>query len=505
MLVLEHAYNYANCIECMHFGLLNRHNFLQPAGDVKTPLVKVHGSRLSGKVRKKDEAKLESKYANMESSTAKEKVSGVLLETFADVLALVSHDSCELLSSGSEEELNFGADAADNSLFLIRLDVSSSYTLPAIMFFVEWLAFCPDVAAAGCDFPPTILDFSGKRSFVSNGNKEKKACVKRILAAGKTLTNAIRVDQKAVYFDSKAKKFLIGVVPSREVTFSSSAPTATNSVEHETPTEKTIYVGNVQPITQPKVAGEEDDDDEVIVFQPAESENRTEMIGSNRPPSESLKLSQSSTAGDLKLYSSTMSAPLDSLHQHNTFGASPIPVSAGSILPQYLQPVQMHASRCSVEEAMSLVSSLNGMKMLENGHLTKWDIQENVGLPDSATSSIAIQQPITAGGIFYSRTKVPETVMPSRIDAMVSPRVTSDALATKTTSASQVAMRRSPISRPVRHLGRPPGFIPVPLKPPSESVTAAIMENPLMDNYRWLDGYQLSPLKSSGIVLWIET
>ncbi|KAE8711412.1 Smg-7, putative isoform 3 [Hibiscus syriacus] len=476
----------------MHFGLLNRHNFLQPAGDVKTPLVKVHGSRLSGKVRKKDEAKLESKYANMESSTAKEKVSGVLLETFADVLALVSHDSCELLSSGSEEELNFGADAADNSLFLIRL-------VSILIFTVHNLTRESEVPTH------TILDFSGKRSFVSNGNKEKKACVKRILAAGKTLTNAIRVDQKAVYFDSKAKKFLIGVVPSREVTFSSSAPTATNSVEHETPTEKTIYVGNVQPITQPKVAGEEDDDDEVIVFQPAESENRTEMIGSNRPPSESLKLSQSSTAGDLKLYSSTMSAPLDSLHQHNTFGASPIPVSAGSILPQYLQPVQMHASRCSVEEAMSLVSSLNGMKMLENGHLTKWDIQENVGLPDSATSSIAIQQPITAGGIFYSRTKVPETVMPSRIDAMVSPRVTSDALATKTTSASQVAMRRSPISRPVRHLGRPPGFIPVPLKPPSESVTAAIMENPLMDNYRWLDGYQLSPLKSSGIVLWIET
>ncbi|KAK8697658.1 hypothetical protein V6N13_113797 [Hibiscus sabdariffa] len=153
---------------------------------------------------------------------------------------------------------------------------------------------------------------------------------------------------------------------------------------------------------------------------------------------------------------------LDSLNQHNTFGANPIPVSAGSILPQYLQPVQMHASRWPVEEAMSLANSLNGLTVLENGHLTKQDMQENVGLSHSDTCSIAIQQPITSSGI---QTKAPETVMPSRIDPMVSPRVTDDALAAKTTSASQVDMRRNPISRSVRHLGPPPGFSPVPLKP----------------------------------------
>ncbi|KAK9043008.1 hypothetical protein V6N11_071359 [Hibiscus sabdariffa] len=177
---------------------------------------------------------------------------------------------------------------------------------------------------------------------------------------------------------------------------------------------------------------------------------------------------------------------LDSLNQHNTFGANPIPVSAGSILPQYLQPVQMHASRWPVEEAMSLANSLNGLTVLENGHLTKQDMQENVGLSHSDTCSIAIQQPITSSGI---QTKAPETVMPSRIDPMVSPRVTDDALAAKTTSASQVDMRRNPISRSVRHLGPPPGFSPVPLKPASESVTTSDMDNLLMDDYRWLDGY----------------
>ncbi|XVF04847.1 hypothetical protein REPUB_Repub05bG0120600 [Reevesia pubescens] len=628
----------------------NRHNYSQLPGDVKTSLVKEPAVRLSGKGRGKVEAKLASKDANMESSPAKEKVSGVQdtfksfcirfvrlngilftrtsLETFADVLTVVSRDLCELLSSGPEGELNFGTDAAENALLLVRLvsilvftvhnlkkesegqtyaeivqraallqnaftavfelmghvvercsqlqDVSSSYTLPAILVFVEWLACCPDVAAAGGDvdekqsitrslfwkrcisflnkilstrpmcidddedetcffnmsryeegetenrlalwedfelrgFLPLvpahmILDFSRKSSFVSDGDKEKKARVKRILAAGKALANVIRVDKKTVCFDSKAKKFLIGVEPSEDVTFSSSTPLATNGVGHETPSEKTINIGNVQPIPQPRMVGEEDDDDEVIVFQPTVTEKRTEVIVSNWPPSETFKLDQSSSADDLKFYDSTMSASLDHLRQHNTIDASPpLPVSVGSIPPQHLQPVQMHASRWSVEEATSLANSLKGLTMLENGHLTKREMQDNVFLSHPAACSVAIQQPFSAGaagggGMYYSRTKMPETVMPSRIDAIVSSGVTADALATKTPPASQVGMRRNPVSRPVRHLGPPPGFSPVPSKPLSESVSASDLENPLMDDYSWLDGYQLtSSLKGSGL------
>ncbi|XP_022732164.1 protein SMG7-like [Durio zibethinus] len=623
----------------------NRHNYSQLPGDVK--LVKEPAVRLSGKGRGKVVAKLASKDASKEPGPAKEKVSGfqdtfksfcirfvrlngilftrTSLETFADVLTLVSRDLCELLSSGPEEELNFGTDAAENALLLVRLvsilvftvynlkregegqtyaeivqraallqnaftaifelmghivercsqlqDVSSSYTLPAVLVFVEWLACCPDVAAAGSDvdekqsitrslfwkrcisflnkilsirpmciddgedetcffnmsryeegetenrlalwedfelrgFLPlvpahTILDFSRKRSFVSDGDKERKARVKRILAAGKALANVIRVDQETVCFDSKAKKFRIGVEPSEDVTFSSSTPLETNGVGHETPSEKTINIGNVQPTPQPIMFGEEDDDDEVIVFQPAVSEKRTEVIGPNWRPSDTLKLDQSSSTGDLIFYGSTMSAPFDSLRQHNTFDANPpLPVSVGSILPQHLQPVQMHASRWSAEEATSLANSLKGLTMLENGHLRKCEMQDNGGVSHPAARSVAIQQPISpfAGGMYYSQTKGPETVMPSRIDAMVSSGVTTDALAGKTTSALQVGMRKNPVCRPVRHLGPPPGFSPVPPKPLSGSVSASDLENPLMDDYRWLDGYQLtSSLKGSGL------
>ena len=61
------------CIFCLQ----NRHNYSQLPGDVKAPLVKVPAVRVSGKGRGKVEAKLASKDANMESSSAKEKVSGI--------------------------------------------------------------------------------------------------------------------------------------------------------------------------------------------------------------------------------------------------------------------------------------------------------------------------------------------------------------------------------------------------------------------------------------------
>ncbi|GMI81603.1 hypothetical protein like AT5G19400 [Hibiscus trionum] len=623
----------------------NRHNYSQLPGDIKATF-KEPAVRQSGKGRGKVEVKLASKDSNMKISPAKEIVSGVLdtfksfcirfvrlngilftrtsLETFADVLTRVSRDLCELLSSGPEEELNFGTGAAENALLFVRLvsiliflvhnlkresdgqtyaeivqraallqnaftaifelmghvverclqlrDASSSYTLPAILVFVEWLACCPDVAAASSDvdeqsstrsffwkhcisllnkillvrpmcmdddedetcffnmnrheegetwnrlalwedfelrgFLPlvpahAILDFSRKRSFVSDGDKERKARVKRILAAGKALANVIRIDQKTVYFDSKAKKFVIGVEPLPDGTLSSATPVVTNSGVHETPSKNIMNIGKVLSTPQPIMAGEEDDDDdEVIVFQPAVSEKKSEVIGPNHSPSEILKLNQSSSAGDLKFYGSTMSAPYDSLHQHERLDASrPLPVSVGSILPQHLQPVQMHGSGWSMEEAGFLANSFRGLTMLENGHLNS-GIQDNLGFSHPASHSLAIQQPVNVGasGMYYSPTKMSGTVMPSKVNAIGSSGGTGDALAARTTFSSLVGMQKNPISRPVSHLGPPPGFSSVPPKPLNESASAVVSEKTPMDYYSWLDGHQSRSLfKGSGL------
>ncbi|KAK8566455.1 hypothetical protein V6N13_002161 [Hibiscus sabdariffa] len=623
----------------------NRHNYSQLPGDVKAPF-KDPAVRQSGKGRGKVEAKQASKDGNMKTSPAKEKVyvvqdtfksfcirfvrlNGILftrtsLETFADVLTWVSRDLCELLSSGLEEELNFGTGAAENALLFVRLvsilifavhnlkkesegqtyaeivqraallqnaftaifelmghvverclqlrDASSSYTLPAILVFVEWLACCPEVAAASSDvdeqsstrsffwkhcisllnkilssrpvcmddgkdetcffnmsryeegetenrlalwedlelrgFLPlvpahAILDFSRKPSFVSDGDKERKARVKRILAAGKALANVIRVDQRTVYFDSKAKKFLIGVEPFPDGTLSSVTPVSTNSVVHETPSENIMNVGNVQPNPQPRMAEEEDEDDEVIVFQPAVSEKKTEVIGPNRSPSEILKLNQSSSAGDFKFCGNTMSAPCDSVHRHEMFDAShPLPVSVGSILPQHLQPGEMHGSGWSMEEASFLANSFKGLTMLENGHLTMSGRQDNLGFSHPATHLLPTQQPVNIGAssMYYSPTKMSGTVMPSKVNAIVSSGGIVDALASRTTSASLVGVQNNPVSRPVSHLGPPPGFSSVPPKPLNESVSAAVLEKTPMDYYSWLDGHQSrSIFKGSGL------
>ncbi|PKA62439.1 Protein SMG7 [Apostasia shenzhenica] len=121
------------------------------------------------------------------------------LETFGDVFVAVMSDLNELLSSGPDEAFNFGLDASENGLFFVRLvsififtvhnvnknsdgqsyaeilqrsvllqnaftasfefaghilkrcieltDVASSYLLPGIMVFLEWLACHGDIAA----------------------------------------------------------------------------------------------------------------------------------------------------------------------------------------------------------------------------------------------------------------------------------------------------------------------------------------------------------------------
>lgn len=255
---------------------------------------------------------------------------------FTDVLSSASSYLSELISSGPGEDLKFGNDPVESGLLIVRLvavliftvhntkretegqsyaeivqravvlqnafsatydimghilerckqleDPSSSFLLPGILVFLEWLACCPDIVSGSemdekqatirskfwshcitflnkllavgpmsitdvgdeaCfqdmakyeegetenrialweDFElrgflpllpaQTILDFSRKHPLGSDGIKEKKSRIKRILAAGKVLANIVRIDQKPVYFDSKEKKFIIGIEPQK--------------------------------------------------------------------------------------------------------------------------------------------------------------------------------------------------------------------------------------------------------------------------------------------------
>ncbi|XP_027343615.1 protein SMG7 [Abrus precatorius] len=609
----------------------NRQSFSQLPGDAKAVAVKESSGRLTGKGRGKVEAKLATRGTGVDASPKTEgassmqetykyfctrfvRLNGILftrtsLETFTEVLAVVSTGLRELLSSGKDEDLNFGTDAPENALAIVRIvcilvftvynvnkesegqtyaeivqravllqnaftaafelmgyiiercaqlcDPSSSYLLPGILVFVEWLACYPDLAAGNdvdenqatlrskfwnrcisflnellsvgslsidddeeetCfnnmsryeegetenrlalwedfelrGFVPllpaqTILDFSRKHSVGSDGDKERKARVKRILAAGKALANVVKVEQKLIYFDSKAKKFIIGVEPQTHDDFVLAAysgmPNAKEFVQ-ENPAEKS-KMENVHSNQNQYIEG--DDDDEVIVFKPVVSETRAEVVASSWAPHVGLEPVMKASGGDLKFHVNSTSNPLNNVN-HQTFT-----VPGNGMVPQHLQPVQPHTSRW-LEEEISLANNLKGLGLFENGHVMKPGLQEALGIPSQVSLPIPIQQSINAdtNGVLYGLSKALESVIPSKIDAVASSGVVFDNLAVKT-SALPVGLRKSPVSRPTRHLGPPPGFSPVPPKQGIEStVSDSISGNPIMDDYSWLDGYHLRP------------
>ncbi|CAL0307466.1 unnamed protein product [Lupinus luteus] len=614
----------------------NRQSYSQLCGDVKALAARESSGQLTSKERGKVEAKFATGGTGVEACPGKEgasdiqetfksfctrfvRLNGILftrtsLETFSEVLSVVSNGIRKLLSSGHDEELNFGTDTLENELAIVKLvsitiftvhsvnkesesqtyaeivqravllqnaftaafelmgfiiercvqlqDPSSSYLLPGILVFVEWLACHPDFAAGNdmdenqatvrskfwvhcisflnkllsvgptsnednedeaCfnsmswydeeetenrlalwedielrGFVPllpaqTILDFSRKHFLGSGGEKEIKARVKRVIAAGKALVNVVRIDQKKIYFDSKTKKFTIGVEKpqvSDEFVFASySGIPDTEELLKENTAEKT-EVGIVQPDKHQHM--EEEDDDEVIVFKPVVAAKRSDaVVVSSWAPYEGLESVPTASGGDLKFHINSASNSLNNVH-HQTF----LPPVNG-MLPQHLQSVQPHSLRW-LEEETSLAKSLKGLRFSDNGHVMTpdWPLQEAVSISNYTALPVPIQQPGT--NVLHGLSKAEDFVMSSKVDAVIPSGVIGDN-SVKMSSALQVGLKKSPVSRPSRYLGPPPGFSCVPLKQDIEpAFSDLIRANPNMDDYSWLDGYQL-PSSTKGL------
>ncbi|CAN6223384.1 unnamed protein product [Urochloa humidicola] len=197
----------------------NRQSYGQLPDNNKAPIAKTLPPRSSGRGRGRGEVRFQPKDVNTET-VARERecnipdtlktfyirfvrLNGILftrtsLETFGELFSSVSNDLQILLSSGLEEELHFGSDAAENALAVVRLtailiftvhnvkkepdsqsyaeivqrrvllqsaftaafefvgrilrrcselrDVASSFYLPAILVYIEWLASHPELA-----------------------------------------------------------------------------------------------------------------------------------------------------------------------------------------------------------------------------------------------------------------------------------------------------------------------------------------------------------------------
>ena len=528
-----------------------------------------------------------------------------------------------LLSSGPEEEPTFGGDAVESGVIVVRLvailiftvhnvnresegqtyaeilqrnlllknactavfelmshilercvqldDPSSSFLLPGILVFLEWLACCPDVAA-GTDvdekqgsvrskfwnlfisflnklmsvslvsiddedetcfnnmsryeegntenrlalwedfelrgYVPLIpahslLDFSRKHSFGGDGQKEKKDRIKRTLAAGKALASVVRVDQKAIIFDSRVKKFIIVAGPQMLDDMVGSYSGVLNKdvmVQENQAAVKVTNMGTAQTNQQHLI--EADEEDEVIVFKPIVPEKRSEVVDSNWAAYEGLKPSQNASLGDMTFSASSMSPPVDNIYHQTAFDGRIIaPVSVGTVVPHpQHQPVQTYVSKWLMGEEASLASSLNGLRLAGNGHVVKSDMQED----NHALLSVPIQQSVNVAnsGSFYNHAKAPESLIPSMLDVIASSGPITSTLTMKTSSSPSAGLRKNPVSRPSRHIGPPPGFgrvLPKQVNEPNAGSDLAT-ESPLMDDYSWLDGYQVpSSTKSSGL------
>nr|CAB3456638.1 unnamed protein product [Digitaria exilis] len=197
----------------------NRQSYGQLPDNNKVLIAKTLPPRSSGRGRGRGEVRFQPKDVNTETAARERECSildtlktfytrfvrlnGILftrtsLETFGELFSSVSNDLQILLSSGLEEELNFGSDAAENALAIVRLtailiftvhnvrkepdsqsyaeivqrrvllqsaftaafefvgrilrrcselrDVASSFYLPAVLVYIEWLASHPELA-----------------------------------------------------------------------------------------------------------------------------------------------------------------------------------------------------------------------------------------------------------------------------------------------------------------------------------------------------------------------
>ncbi|KAK4359640.1 hypothetical protein RND71_021869 [Anisodus tanguticus] len=609
----------------------NRQCYTQLLGDTKASSTKAVPPRATGKGRGKGETWQPMKDDKVEAMSVQEKdssmsdifkifttrfvrLNGILftrtsLENFGEVQLVVKNDLLELLSSGPDEKYNFGSDAAESRLAIVRLvailiftvynvnresekqsyadilqrsvllqnsftavfefmghvvercvqlnDPTTSFLLPGILVFVEWLACHQDVALGNkkqttarsffwkkciaffnkllssgfkfvdddkdetCFFNMSrydegesdtrlalpedfelrgflpllpaqlILDFSRKHSFGGDGGiKEKKSRVQRIIAAGKALASMVRVGEDGIYFDSTTKKFIIGIEPQVSDDYALGCAMEVPKLSGIVPSAGQLTVEALQPKKQLYVECEEED--EVIVFKPSVAEKH---VNGNMMTSEVVPcVGVAKVPPGISIASAGLGnevGPLDGSIMPSALHASVrTPSTIANNSGQYMQSIQPSTSMWSVEQG-AVMNGLASLNLIGNGPTLKSELQDHLGVFPPATYSIPFPQSAN-----FSIAQVSDAAIPSNLSSFSSSVAGIVSMSIKSPSVMSTGIKKNPVSRPVRHLGPPPGFGSVPSKVLEESSSVMTVKNehtlPPMDDYSWLDGYQLS-------------
>ncbi|KAK3132497.1 hypothetical protein QOZ80_6AG0522920 [Eleusine coracana subsp. coracana] len=159
----------------------------------------------------------------------------------------------------------------------------------------------------------------------------------------------------------------------------------------------------------------------------------------------------------------------------------------GSMIPHFSNPGY---SKLLNEQEMLLMNGLKKVNIAGNGYLE----QRQDGLSGLQSMGYSPQIMIDSGGnitnlMHNNQMKVSGETIPSMLDSVVSSIAPSD-MSLKFTEAPIAASKKSPVSRPSKPAGPPPGFNHVTPKHQDESISSGNLQNPQVDDYSWLDGYQ---------------
>ncbi|WOK99839.1 protein SMG7 [Canna indica] len=545
------------------------------------------------------------------------------LEIFEELFSALINDLKLLLSSGPELEFNFGTDAAENALVTLRLiaimiftvhnvkresenqsyaeilqrsvllqnaftaafefagyilkrcmelqDAASSFLLPSILVFIEWLACHPDIAAgtdvgekqagarsffwnqcvqfmnkliltglASVDgdedetcfsdmsrydegetenrlalwedfelrgFSPLmpahiILNFSRKHAYGNDGGKDKISRVRRILAAGRALASIVSVDHQKIFIDPRLKKFVLGTEP---LSFGGHMDPTLSSALDSTLMKEGKQTENVAELglelsmsnlgvaqTKAQLYIDGDEEEEEIVFKPTVPEKIPDATASVPSAFNLVNLVQASSGGNWMANAQHPSAPFDGVQMsavsNGNFALHPSATTASQLPLQY---VNSDTSRWLMKQQALLSDGLMNMNISGNGYLNKQVLQEcpTSLQPTLYSPGFHPSFNLNAHSTLSNQTNSPKIVFSSPLDTLVS------------SGAALPSLRKNPVSRPVRHLGPPPGFTHISSKKQNEAISNYFPKEhqPEIDDYSWLDGYQSSSTKGMGM------
>ncbi|KAL6854588.1 hypothetical protein ACP4OV_019150 [Aristida adscensionis] len=166
------------------------------------------------------------------------------------------------------------------------------------------------------------------------------------------------------------------------------------------------------------------------------------------------------------------------------------PRAPASMVPRFSSP---DYSKLLSEQEMLLMSGLKTVNITGNGY-PEQGVQGGLsGLQSMGYSPhISVESSGNITYLMHNNVKAAGETIPSTLDSVVHSVAPSDGAALKFTEGPLAASKKNPVSRPSKPVGPPPGFNHVTPKRQDDPILVEKLQNPQVDDYSWLDGYQPS-------------